>query len=123
MASLSEDDMLRGRFINHVLREEGRNYLERQTRAIKNKLTERTGNLLNNRRVYVTGSILTVEFPPYLRFLEIRKRTRRLYNKPSMRMYNRIAERLMNDFTQETQDALRLEIEAVRRYMEELKVE
>ena len=114
MADIGQDDILRGRFINHVLKEEGQNYLERQTRAIRSKLTERTGTLLNKRRSYVTGTTLTVEYPAYLRFLEIRKRTLRIYNRPTMRMYNRVAERLMNDFTQETQEELRAEIEAIR---------
>lgn len=108
MAYKSYEDLIRGKFIRKVLDEEGDNYLKRQERTIRNRLNERTGTLLKKRYIFFQGdNKMTIQFPAYLRFLEIRKRSLKLYNKPSMRMYGRIAERVQYDFTEQTQKKLR----------------
>lgn len=119
--------MILSRFIKKTLQEEGERFLRRQTGRIVSKTSERTGNLLRDRRISVYGSngdfdaMMTFTHPIYERFLDMRQlsnrskgRRRDIHNRLVFSMYGRIADRLMNGFTQEVQNTLGKEIDAIR---------
>ena len=119
-------DAIKGKFIEHTLREEGKRFIRNQGAAIKTELRNRTGNLLNNRKFKIIGSgaqaALHIDVPDYNRFLDIRSKFRRrrrgqskrssgtglrIYNRFVMGHYHGIAERLMYGYTQSTIDMIR----------------
>lgn len=120
-------DLVRARFIKRILDDEAKKFISAQSSRIEAVLTQRSGNLLQSRSAKAYGSdgdfegVIVFEHPAYERFLDMRRLSgqskghhRYIHNRPIMKTYNRIAERLMTEFTDETQAALRAEIEAIR---------
>lgn len=113
----------RERFIKETLEKEGQRMFRNQSAAIEGSLKRKTGHLLSSRRLTVTGGeemggILSLQFPVYLRFLDMRrlhrgtteimaKRKRKIYNRLVYGAYSSIAQRLMHGFTEEVADAIR----------------
>lgn len=109
-------DIIKTKFIQQTLRDEGRRFIRNQGIAIRKELDFHTGNTLKNRSTKVTGTTLEIDIPLHVRFLDIRKDTTkkrkgqgRRTSKKGYRIYNRfkeghklsLASRLANDFTQE----------------------
>lgn len=120
-------DLIKARFIHKILNEEAAKFLTSQTSRIEAVLTEHTGYLRTHRTARAYGSDGDFEgeiqftHPAYERFLDMARLSgqekghrRRIHNRPIMKTYNRIAERLMTEFTDQTQQTLREEIEAIR---------
>lgn len=132
--AISNENMVRARFIKQTLQKEGAVLLRRQTGAINQKLKRRTGNLLDSRRVDVYGgnddfeAMMVFEHPVYERFLDMRKLSnqdkghkRDIHNRLVFSTYGRIAERLMYGFTDEVRDELKKEIEQIKLFFESTK--
>lgn len=104
---------VRQRFVQGVLRTEGRRMLERQERRISEVTVSRSGRLLGDRSISVTGGDeldgqLSFIHPAYERFLDIKRKggsgrryNRRIHNRFVFGAYASIAERLMYGLTEE----------------------
>lgn len=107
-------DIIKQKFIQNILRDEGKRFVRNQGRAMRVELQFHTGETFRNRYSNVSGTTLSLEMPMHVRFLDIRKNTTRRRkgggfrkSKQGYRIYNRfkeghkisIKQRLMHDFT------------------------
>lgn len=105
---------IKGAFVRRVLQEEGEKMLERQETAISSRLHSRTGTLIRDRKMSVSGGDgldgqLDFRHPIYERFLDMRKlgkngrkrKGRRIHNRFVFGAYLSIAKQLMYGFTEE----------------------
>lgn len=117
--------IIKKRFVNQVLTEEGARFIKNQGREIRKKLHFHTRRLINDRTVKVTSADdmdgqLAITVPHYARLLDLRKNTRTKDNgkrrsKKGYRIYNRfafghfygIAFRLQHDLTEEVAEGIR----------------
>lgn len=115
--------IIRKKFVEAILKEEGERLIRNQGREIRKKLHFHTHRLINDRSMKVTSSNdsdgqLSITFPSYLRLLDLRRNTRdrgskrinrkgyQIYNRFALGHYYGIAFRLQNDFTEEVKEAL-----------------
>jgi len=69
-------DIIKQKFIEQILRDEGRRFVRNQGFAIRKELIFHTGKTFNDRSFKVMGTRLDIEMPLHVRFLDIRKNTR-----------------------------------------------
>ena len=117
---------VKARFVKSVLQEEGERMLEQQGRQIITRTKRRTGRLYSGRYIRVYGGsddfdgVLTFTHTVYERFLDMKRvsgrssGTRTIHNRFVMRAFGKIAYRLMNEYTEEMQQRMRREFEAIR---------
>ena len=107
---------LKERFIDDVLRQEGRKMLRRQGAAMQSALRFHTGRTFGSRQISVSDNTLTHSVQE--RFLDLRhlKRNgkdirrpskRKIHNRFAFGFYSSIASRLMHGYTEEVADALK----------------
>lgn len=108
-------DIIQQKFVNDILKDEGRRFVRNQGFAIRKELNFHTGKTYANRSFRVSNFSLHLEMPIHVRFLDARKNTlnRRgegsVVSKKGFRIYNRfkeghkisIATRLATEYTQE----------------------
>ena len=104
----------RERFIRDTLEDQGRIMLRDQGNAIFLGYNQRSGRLMNSRRISVTGEenpVLTFEHPIYERFLDLKfrrqKRDRCIHNRFVYGTYSAIARRLTLGYEEEAAAMLR----------------
>ena len=115
---------IKQRFVKRILEDEGRRLLRNQTLAIGQKLKTRSGRLLGTRSTAVSsastdGGQLTFVHTIYERFLDMKtlrydskevKRNRRIHNRFVFGHYNSIAKRLTAEYTEDTIEQIKTEI-------------
>lgn len=118
-------DIIKQKFIEDTLRDEGRRLKANHGRALKKSLNFHSYRIFNDRRVDIvttrsSNDTLRFTVTHYTRMLDIKKerpnksgkgRSRRsfkIYNRFVMGTYYSIAQRLSNDFTQEVQNNIRI---------------
>lgn len=118
--------IIKKRFVEHILKEEGDRFLKNQGREIRKQLHFHSKRLINERVAEVSGGDgldgqLSISFMSYLRLLDLRKNTRgksdkritrkgyQIYNRFAMGHYYGIAFRLQNDFTDEMAASIKSE--------------
>lgn len=109
-------DLVKQKFIQNILRDEGRRFIRNQGNAMRVELQFHTGETFNRRSFAVSGTTLSISMPIHVRFLDIRKDTTRRrpgsgfrVSKKGYRIYNRfkeghkigLANRLATEFTDE----------------------
>ena len=116
--------IIRKKFVEHILKEEGRRFIRNQGREIRAKLNFHTHRLIQDRKEDVQSADsmdgqLTITVPDYARLLDLRKNTRgkndkrrtrkgyQIYNRFAFGHYYGIAFRLQHDFTDEVRIALK----------------
>jgi len=116
--------IIKQRFVQMVLKEEGERFLRNQGRELRKQLHFHTKRIINERDASVSSGDamdgqLSISFVAYLRLLDLRRNTKkkgsrgtsrrgyRIYNRFAMGHYYGIAFRLQNDFTDEVALAIR----------------
>lgn len=86
-----EHSILEGRFIRTVLKEEGDNILQEQTKRM-NKGKFRTRNFFTDRKINVTDSIMKMDHLAKHRFVDMRRRMTKggIQRKKSYPIHNRV---------------------------------
>lgn len=118
-------DIIKQKFIEDTLRDEGRRLKANQGRALRKVLKFHSHRIINDRKVEIVSTrsqndTLRFTVPHYTRMLDIKKERRnkrgsgrsrksfKIYNRFVMGAYYSIAHRLSNDFTEEVQRNIRL---------------
>lgn len=125
---MTENSLIKQRFVGQVLREQGQEMLRRQEDVIRKKTKFRSGTLLASRILsisdgngYMDGR-LSFRHVAYERFLDIKKkvgasrggyktRNLRIHNRFIMGGYYAIAKHLMYGLTQEVRDNLKKDMQ------------
>lgn len=119
------ENIIKQRFLEQILTEEGHKFLSGQTAAINKRLKFRSGTLLNERSFSVQSSAdlsgkLSFRFPYYTRYLDMRrkvlthdnlymkeKKGYKIYNRFAMGTYYTIARRLSTELTDDVRQAIK----------------
>ncbi len=119
------ESIIKKRFVEQVLNDEGRRFLRNEGREIRKQLQFHTKRLFNDRKAEVTtdddmDGKLSITVPHYARLLDIRKKTNtkgekhkrpvkgyRIYNRFAYGHFYGIAFRLQHDFTNEVAQGIR----------------
>lgn len=116
--------IIRKKFVEQILKEEGRRFIRNQGREIRAKLNFHTHRLIQDRKEAVQSpdamdGQLTITIPDYTRLLDLRKNTKgrtdkrkikkgyQIYNRFAFGHYYGIAFRLQHDFTDEVRIAIK----------------
>lgn len=112
---------IKQRFVKEILEDEGRRLMRNQSVAISRKLKSRSGRLLSDRSISVSGGevsdgTLTFRHTAYERFLDMKRlnygsvgirRNRRIHNRFVFGHYNSIANRIAYGLTEDVAARIR----------------